>query len=74
MEPAELLFYLPENDRSGGAIGYGPNKGDVLTGVGGGHNTTAMKEAQILGKAVVRLARKMRGRGTELDVWGRRGV
>jgi multimeric flavodoxin WrbA len=45
---------------AGGAIGYGPNPGDVLTGVGGGINITAMEEARLVGTAVVQLAGRLR--------------
>ena len=46
---------------AGGAIGYGREPGDVLTGVGGGIDISAMEEARLLGANVVRLA-KMLGR------------
>ncbi|MDR1726893.1 MAG: flavodoxin family protein [Acidobacteriota bacterium] len=46
---------------AGGAIGYGRDPGDVLTGVGGGMNMTAMEEARLLGEAVVNLAKRLRG-------------
>ena len=42
---------------AGGAIGYGREPGDVLTGVGGGINMTAMEEARLLGENVVNIAR-----------------
>jgi len=44
---------------AGGAIGYGREPGDVLTGVGGGINMTAMEEARLLGETVVHLARRL---------------
>jgi len=46
---------------AGGAIGYGRDPGDVLTGVGGGMGMTALEEARLLGENVVRMARKLRG-------------
>ena len=45
---------------AGGAIGYGREAGDVLTGVGGGINMTAMEEARLLGEAAVQLARRLK--------------
>jgi multimeric flavodoxin WrbA len=45
---------------AGGAIGYGPNPGDVLTGVGGGINMSAMDEARLLGGDMVEMVRKMK--------------
>jgi hypothetical protein len=44
---------------AGGAIGYGREPGDVLTGVGGGIDMSAMQEAQLLGTNVVRLAKRL---------------
>jgi multimeric flavodoxin WrbA len=44
---------------AGGAIGYGREPGDVLTGDGGGINMSAMEEARLLGENVVRLAKKL---------------
>jgi multimeric flavodoxin WrbA len=44
---------------AGGAIGYGREPGDVLTGVGGGIDMSAMEEARQLGANVVRLARRL---------------
>ncbi len=44
---------------AGGAIGYGREPGDVLTGVGGGIDMSAMQEAQLLGKNVVQLAKRL---------------
>ncbi|MCL2877185.1 MAG: hypothetical protein FWF13_00205, partial [Acidobacteria bacterium] len=45
---------------AGGAIGYGREPGDVLTGTGGGINMTAMEEARLLGENVVLLARRLK--------------
>jgi multimeric flavodoxin WrbA len=42
---------------AGGAIGYGREIGDVLTGVGGGIDMSAMEESRILGVNVARLTR-----------------
>jgi multimeric flavodoxin WrbA len=44
---------------AGGAIGYGREPGDVLTGVGGGIDMSAIQEAQLLGKNVVQLAKRL---------------
>jgi multimeric flavodoxin WrbA len=44
---------------AGGAIGYGREPGDVLTGVGGGIDMSAMEEARLLGTSVVRLAKRL---------------
>ncbi len=44
---------------AGGAIGYGREVGDVLTGVGGGIDMSAMEEARLLGTNVVQLARRL---------------
>jgi len=44
---------------AGGAIGYGREIGDVLTGVGGGIDKSAMEEARRLGADVVRLAKRL---------------
>jgi multimeric flavodoxin WrbA len=44
---------------AGGAIGYGREPGDVLTGVGGGIDMSAMQEAQLLGTNVVQLAKRL---------------
>jgi len=44
---------------AGGAIGYGREPGDVLKGVGGGIDMSAMDEAQQLGASVVQLARRL---------------
>jgi multimeric flavodoxin WrbA len=46
---------------AGGAIGYGREIGDVLTGVGGGPEMSALEEARLLGANVVRLTKKLRG-------------
>ncbi len=44
---------------AGGAIGYGREIGDVLTGVGGGIDMSAVDEARQLGTNVVQLARRL---------------
>ncbi len=44
---------------AGGAIGYGREPGDVLTGVGGGIDMTAIGEARLLGTNVVQLAKRL---------------
>jgi multimeric flavodoxin WrbA len=44
---------------AGGGIGYGREAGDVLTGVGGGINFTALDEARAVGAAMVRLGQKL---------------
>jgi multimeric flavodoxin WrbA len=44
---------------AGGAIGYGREPGDVLTGVGGGIDMSAMDEARLLATSVVLLARRL---------------
>ena len=44
---------------AGGAIGIGREIGDVLTGVGGGIDTSALEEARRLGANVVRLAKRL---------------
>lgn len=46
---------------AGGAIGYGREPGDVLEGVGGGIDMSAVDEARLLGKNVVRLAGRLSG-------------
>ena len=46
---------------AGGAIGYGREPGDVLTGVGGGIDMSAMEESRLLGANVVHLAKKLAG-------------
>ncbi len=45
---------------AGGAIGYGREVGDVLTGVGGGIDMSAMQEARLLGTSVCQLARRLK--------------
>jgi multimeric flavodoxin WrbA len=45
---------------AGGAIGYGREIGDVLTGVGGGIDMSAMEESRILGVSMAQLVKKMR--------------
>jgi len=45
---------------AGGAIGYGREPGDVLTGVGGGIDMSALDEARLLGTNVVQLAKRLR--------------
>jgi multimeric flavodoxin WrbA len=42
-----------------GAIGYGPGKGEVRTGVGGGIGTTAMDECRSTGKEIVDMLKKL---------------
>jgi multimeric flavodoxin WrbA len=44
---------------AGGAIGYGREIGDVLTGVGGGIDMTAVDEARLLGTNMVNLMQKL---------------
>lgn len=44
---------------AGGAIGYGREPGDVLTGVGGGIDMSAMDEARMLGSNIVRMVRRL---------------
>ena len=44
---------------AGGAIGYGREPGDVLTGVGGGIDMSAIDEARLLGTNVVQLAKRL---------------
>jgi multimeric flavodoxin WrbA len=44
---------------AGGAIGYGREIGDVLTGVGGGIDISAMDEARMLGGNVLELAQRL---------------
>ena len=46
---------------AGGAIGYGREIGDVLTGVGGAPDASALGEARLLGANVVRLVKRLRG-------------
>jgi multimeric flavodoxin WrbA len=47
---------------AGGAIGYGREPGDVLTGVGGGIDMSAIDEARLLGANVVQLAKRLGSR------------
>ncbi len=47
---------------SGGGIGYGREVGDVLQGVGGGINVSALEEAKSVGANIVRIAQKL-GKG-----------
>jgi multimeric flavodoxin WrbA len=42
-----------------GAIGYGPGKGEVRKGVGGGINITAMEECRNTGKEMVAMLKKL---------------
>jgi len=44
---------------AGGAIGYGREPGDVLTGVGGGIDMSALQEARLLGTNVVEMAKRL---------------
>ena len=44
---------------AGGAIGYGRETGDVLTGVGGGIDMSAMEESRALGVRVGRMVQKL---------------
>jgi multimeric flavodoxin WrbA len=44
---------------AGGAIGYGREPGDVLKGVGGGIDMSAVDEARLLGTNVVQMARRL---------------
>ncbi len=44
---------------AGGGIGYGREPGDVLQGVGGGINFSALDEARLVGTSIVRLAQKL---------------
>jgi multimeric flavodoxin WrbA len=44
---------------AGGAIGYGREPGDVLTGVGGGIDMSALDEARLLGANVAQLIRRL---------------
>jgi multimeric flavodoxin WrbA len=45
---------------AGGAIGYGREPGDVLTGVGGGIDMSAIEESRLLGANVVQMVRRLR--------------
>jgi multimeric flavodoxin WrbA len=42
-----------------GAIGYGPGKGEVRTGPGGGINVTAMEECRATGKEIIEWLKKL---------------
>jgi multimeric flavodoxin WrbA len=42
-----------------GAVGYGPEKGEVKTGVGGGIGTTAMDECRNTAKEMVEMLKKL---------------
>jgi multimeric flavodoxin WrbA len=42
-----------------GAIGYGPGKGEVRTGPGGGINISAMEECRAAGKEVMAMLKKL---------------
>jgi multimeric flavodoxin WrbA len=44
---------------AGGAIGYGREPGDVLTGVGGGIDMSAMEESRLLGASVAQLIKRL---------------
>jgi multimeric flavodoxin WrbA len=44
---------------AGGAIGYGREPGDVLTGVGGGIDMSAMEETRLMAGNLVQLAKKL---------------
>lgn len=44
---------------AGGAIGYGRETGDVLTGVGGGIDMSAMEESRALGVRIGRMIKKL---------------
>jgi multimeric flavodoxin WrbA len=44
---------------AGGAIGYGREPGEVLTGVGGGIDMSAMEEARLLGANVAQLITRL---------------
>lgn len=44
---------------AGGAIGYGRELGDVLTGVGGGIDTSAIEESRLLGVSVAEMVRNL---------------
>ena len=45
---------------AGGAIGYGREPGDVLTGVGGGIDMSAMDETRLMAGNLVQLAKRLR--------------
>ncbi|MCX7911878.1 MAG: flavodoxin family protein [Dehalococcoidales bacterium] len=42
-----------------GAIGYGAQKGEVRTGVGGGINVTALEEARQTGKDIIAMLKRL---------------
>ena len=42
-----------------GAIGYGPGKGEVRKGVGGGIGVTAMEECRNAGKEIIEMLKKL---------------
>jgi multimeric flavodoxin WrbA len=44
---------------AGGAIGYGREPGDVLTGVGGGIDMSAIEEARLLGVNMATMAKRL---------------
>ncbi len=44
---------------AGGAIGYGREPGDVLTGVGGGIDMSALDEARLLGSNVAQMVKRL---------------
>jgi multimeric flavodoxin WrbA len=44
---------------AGGGIGYGREPGDVLQGVGGGINFSALEEARMVGTSIVKLGQKL---------------
>jgi multimeric flavodoxin WrbA len=44
---------------AGGAIGYGREPGDVLTGVGGGIDMSAIEESRLLGASVVQMVQRL---------------
>jgi multimeric flavodoxin WrbA len=44
---------------AGGGIGYGREPGDVLQGVGGGINFSALEEARTVGTSIVRLVQRL---------------
>ncbi len=49
---------------AGGGIGYGREPGDVLQGVGGGINFSALEEARLVGASMVKLAQRLdKGKG-----------
>ena len=45
---------------AGGAIGYGREPGEVLTGVGGGIEMTAVEESRVLGVRMGRMVKRIR--------------